>query len=379
MYYIALKMLFGDRAKYLMMISALSFATLLMTQQSGVFCGLMLWTTATLRNTHVPVWVMDAQVEQVNEVKPMRDTDLSRVRSVPGVGWAVPLYFSLQQARLYDGRFKSIQLFGLDSATLIGAPSVIVKGRLQDLWQAQAVIVDTVGLAKLSEGRERPLDVGDVFEINDHEVRIVGICLAARSFFGYPFIFTTYERAIEVAPKTRKNLSFVLVNPSVGWTPEQVSLEINKNTGLKALTDDQFFWSTIRWFIKNTGIPISFGTTILLGIIVGVAVSGQTFYTFILENLGNLGALKAMGASNSLICRMLIIQALSVGFIGYGIGVGLAGIFGFITLKTGQPPFYMPYQVLLGTFTLVLFICSFAALIGIQRISKLEPAEVFRG
>lgn len=379
MYYIALKMLFGDKAKYFMLVCALAFTSLLMTQQSSVFMGLMRWTTATLRNTNMPLWVMDPKVEQVNEVKPMRDTDLARVRSVTGVAWAVPFYFSLQQARLYDGRFKSIQLFGIDPSTLIGAPPVLIKGRLEDLWQSQAVIVDEVGLAKLSEGREKPLGVGDIFDINDHEARIVGICKASPSFFGYPFVYTTYERAIQFAPKTRRNLSFVLVQPAEGWTAEQTAQEITKQTGLKALSENDFFWSTIWWFVKNTGIPISFGTTILLGFVVGIAVSGQTFYTFILENLGNLGALKAMGAGNSLLCRMLILQALFVGFVGYGIGVGLASIFGLMTLYKGQPPFYMPYQILIFTFLSVVFICIFAAYMGIRKISKLEPAEVFRG
>lgn len=378
MYYIALKMLFGDKAKYLMLISALSFASLLITQQSSVFMGLMLWTTATLRNTNVAVWVMDPKVEQVNEVKPLRDTDLGRVRSVKGVAWAVPFYSSLQQARLYDGRFKSIQLFGLDASTLIGSPPILTKGRLQDLWQAHAVILDEIGIKKISEGRERLLDVGDSFEINDHEARIVGICKASPSFFGYPFVYTTYDRALEFAPKTRRNLSFVLVQPREGVSPDEVVVEIEKQTGLRALTHEKFFWSTIRWFIKNTGIPISFGITIVLGFIVGMAVSGQTFYTFILENLGNLGALKAMGASNGLICRMLILQALLVGFIGYGIGIGLAALFGFMSLKNAQPPFFMPYQVLLVTWLSVMFICSLAAYLGIRKISKLEPAEVFR-
>lgn len=378
MYYFALKMLFGDRGKYFMLISAISFCTLLITQQTSVFSGLMFWTTATLTNTHVPVWVMDPNVEQVNEVKPLRDTDISRVRSVHGVAWAVPFYFSIQQARLYDGRFKSIQLFGLDSSTLIGAPPVIIEGHLEDLWQDKAVIIDDVGIEKLSEGRGTPLKVGDSFDINDHEARIVGICKAARSFFGYPFIYTTYERALEFVPKTRRNLSFILVQPSENWTADKTALEIEKDTGLKAMPEEKFFWSTIWWFIRNTGIPISFGTTILLGFLVGIAVSGQTFYTFILENLGNLGALKAMGASNALICRMLIIQALFAGFAGYGIGVGLASIFGFMTLKAGQPPFYMPYQVLLGTLCCVLLICTVSAYFGIRRISKLQPAEVFR-
>lgn len=379
MYSIALKMLFGDRAKYLMLISALTFASLLMTQQSGVFLGLMRWTTATLRNTNMPIWVMDPKVEQVNDVKPMRDTDLARVRSVNGVGFAVPFYFSMQQARLYDGHFKSIQLFGVDASTLIGVPSTMLQGRLEDLWQSQAVIIDEIGIEKLSEGREKPLGIGDIFEINDHEARIVGIVKAAPSFFGNPFVYTTYDRAIEFAPKTRRNLSFVLVMPLEGLDPATVASEIQKQTGLKSLTEEQFFWETIWWFIKNTGIPISFGTTILLGFIVGVAISGQTFYTFILENLGNLGALKAMGASNGLICRMLMLQAIFVGLIGYGIGIGLSAIFGFVALRHLQPPFYMPYEILFVTLLSVLSICLFAAYLGIRKISKLEPAEVFRG
>lgn len=379
MYSIALKMLLRDRAKYIMLISALTFAALLMTQQTSIFVGLIRWTTAVLQNTQVPIWVMDSNVEQVNEVKTLRNTDLLRVRSIPGVAWAVPFFSGIQQARLFNGHFKSIQLIGLDNASLIGAPPVIVKGRLQDLYQSNAVIIDKVGVEKLSEGRKTPLDVGDVFEINDHEARIVGICEAARSFFGYPFIYTTYDRAIQFAPKARKNLSFILVQPKKDVSKELLAKQISEQTGLKALTDDDFFWNTIWWFVRNTGIPISFGTTIFLGFIVGIAVAGQTFYSFILENLTSLGALKAMGASNFLLCRMLLLQAFVVGFIGYGIGVGLAAAFGFGTLKSGQPPFYMSYHIPLMTLGFILFICFLAALKGILRISKVEPAEVFRG
>jgi putative ABC transport system permease protein len=362
-----------------MLVSALAFASLLVTQQSSVFIGLMRWTTALLQNTQVPIWVMDPNVEQANEVKRMRDTDLLRVRSVSGVAWAVPFYWSIQQARLADGRFKSIQLIGLDNSSLIGAPPILLKGKLTDLYQSNAVILDKVGVEKLSEGREKSLDVGDIFEINDREARIVGICEVARSFFGYPFVYTTYDRAIQFAPKTRKNLSFVLVQPKEGVSKERLAQQITQQTGLKALTHDDFFWKTIWWFVRNTGIPISFGTTVLLGFIVGIAVAGQTFYSFILENLTSLGALKAMGASNFLLCRMLLLQAFVVGFIGYGIGIGLAAAFGFGTIKNGQPPFYMPYHIPLITFGIIIFICFLAALIGIRRISRLEAAEVFRG
>lgn len=378
MYLIAIKMLVGDRAKYLMLICALSFASLLMTQQTAIFTGLMRWTTATLRNTNIPIWVVDSSVEQVNEIKPMRDTDLARVRSVSGVAWALPLYFSLQQARLYDGNFKSIQLMGVDGATLIGAPSVMLEGKVEDLWRSDAVIIDDIGLRKLSQASSKPLKVGDTFDINDHEARIVGICKAEQSFFGYPFVYTTYDRAIEFSPKTRRNLSYVLVQPLPGINAEELAKNIEKETGLGAYTEEEFFWSTIWWFFRNTGIPISFGTTILLGFIVGIAVSGQTFYSFILENLGNLGALKAMGASNALLRRMLLLQAALVGVIGFGIGVGLASLFGFMALEKAQPPFYLPYQIPLFTFAIIVFICAFSAFLGIRKVSKLEAAEVFR-
>ena len=246
MYRIALKMLFGDRAKYFMLASALSFCALLMTQQASVFCGLMLWTTATLRNTDVPVWVMDPNVEQVNEAKPLLDTDLARVRSVEGVAWAVPYYFSIQQARLYDGKFKSIQLIGLDNHTLIGAPPKMMEGELKKLHQSNAVLIDKVGLDRLNKGNPNPLKLGDSFEINDHRVKIVGIVDAARSFFGNPLIYTTYERALEVAPKVRKNLSFILVQTQPGYSPEKVADQIRIDTGLKALANHDFFWKTIN-------------------------------------------------------------------------------------------------------------------------------------
>ena len=97
---LALKMLFGDRAKYAMLVCGLSFCALLMSQQCSVFCGLLLWTTATLRNVRAPVWVADAKVEQVNEAVPLREVEVERVRSVHGVEWAVPLYWGILQARL---------------------------------------------------------------------------------------------------------------------------------------------------------------------------------------------------------------------------------------------------------------------------------------
>ncbi len=379
MYRVALKMLFADRGKYVMLLSGLTFATLLMTQQAGVFAGILEWTKGNLKNMRAPLWVVDPKVEQVNEVKALRDTDVSRVRSVPGVGWAVPMYWGILQARLMDGTFKPVQLVGLDNATMVGRPARMIAGRIEDLRLPNAVIIDELAIQRLSRGRPRPIGVGDLFEINDREARIVGVCKTEMSFFGYPYLFATYDQALQFAPRVRKMLSYILVSPAEGVSVAALAARIEAETGLRAYSEAEFGDSTVRWFFRNTGIPTSFGMTILLGFIVGVAVAGQTFYAFILENLRHFGALKAMGAGDGLLTRMVVLQAFAVGLIGYGIGLGVTVMIGSVFLEKGMPPFSLPWFIPVATLVAILIICTIAAAFGIRRIRQLEPAIVFRG
>lgn len=378
MYYLALKMLVADRAKYAMLVGGLAFASLLMTQQNGVFQGLLAWTTSHMRNMQASIWVVEKNVEQVNETKALRDTDVNRVRSVTGVDFAVPLYISVQKARAADGSDKPVQLVGLHGATLIGRPPVVVRGNLEQLRLPNAVFIDELAVQRLSAGRSRPVDIGDTFEINDREARIVGICRTERQFFGYPYVFTTYDQALQYAPRQRKMLSMILAEPKPGRSATEVARAIERETGLRALTVPEFSVATIDFIWRNTGIPASFLTTIILGFLVGIAVSAQTFYSFVLENLRNLGALKAMGATNGLLARLLLLQAFVAGIVGYGIGVGLTAIFGFAVLPVGQPPFALDYATLALTGTAMVIICLIAALLGILKVSRLETAIVFR-
>ncbi len=373
-------MLVGDRAKFFMLLGGLFFAALLMTQQCAIFLGLLSWTTSHLSNIRAKVWVVEAKVEQVNELKPLRDTDVSRVRTVPGVAWAVPLYAGILQARLEDGNFKSILCVGLDSASLVGRPAVILSGKVEDIRLPNSVIIDDFALEKLKTTAGKVPQVGDTFEINDHEARIVAICKSDRAFYGYPYIFTTYDQALQFAPRQRKMLSAVLVEPTDGLTAQETADRINAAVpGVKAWTEEQFRQDTVRWFFKNTGIPISFGTTILLGFIVGIAISGQTFYGFVLENLRNLGALKAMGAGDFKLAMMLVLQVMTVGLLGYGLGMGAASAFGAMAIKRGNPPFELPWQLMAAVLGLILIICLAAAALAVLKVRRLEPAVVFRG
>lgn len=385
MYAIALKMLIGDRGKYLGIIMGLTFACLLITQQSSIFTGLMTRTYGAITDLSQPdIWVMDPKVLFIDDIKPLQDTELYRVRGIPGVEWAVPLYKGLLKARLENGNFQICNVLGLDDATLIGGPPVMLEGSLSDLRRQDSIIVNDVGartrLAKPPKepgGKRIPLRVGDTLEINDHRAVVVGICRVSRTFQSQPVIFTTYNRATTFAPRERKLLSFVLVKAKQGENIQTVCDRIRERTGLAAYTAQQFKDLTYDFFMKNTGIPINFGIAVGLGFLIGTVIAGQTFYNFTLENLRYFGTLKAMGATNAVLLRMIVLQALVVGSIGYGMGVGGASLFGYLMGGT-ELAFRLTKDLLYVSGGAIVIIIVFSALISIHKVMRLEPAIVFK-
>lgn len=378
MNWIAWKMLTGNRGKYVGIILGVMFASLLIAQQASIFWGLMLLTTSQIRDIQgADVWVMDRNVEFIDDIKPLADTDLYRIRGVSGVNWAVPLYKGLSRARLAEGNFQQVILIGLDDATLVGAPSQILVGNLADLYRPNAIIIDRDGYRQLWPGE--PLRAGRTFEMNDRHAEIVAVCVSRRTFQTFPVIYTRYSQATQFAPRERKVLSFVLASPRPGVSPEQLCARLNTQTNLHAETGEQFAWTTMTYFLRNTGIPVNFGITVFLGFLVGTAIAGQTFYLFTLENLRQFGALKAMGASNWVLMRMVLLQTVVVSAIGYGLGVGLAALFGAASKNASKLAFNMPWWILLITGAAVLVIAALASVMSLRKVMKLEPAIVFQG
>lgn len=373
----------GDRSKYLGIIMGLTFASLIMTQQPAIFVGLMTRSFSFISDVGLPdIWVMDPKVQFVDDVKPLQDTELYRVRGVSGVDWAMPLYKGLIKARLTNGNFQTCNVIGLDDATLIGGPPEMLEGRLEDLRRADSVIVDRDGAKeklglKGPDGQAIPLKVGDLLELNDHRAIVVGIAKTTRTFQSQPVVYTTYSRAKNMAPRERKLLSFILVKAKPGVDPKDLTRTIESHTGLAAYTQKGFQDLTYNYYMKNTGIPINFGISVALGFLVGAAIAGQTFYSFTLENLRQFAVLKAMGAGNGTLLMMILLQAFIVGIIGYGLGVGLTSVFGW-AMRNTILSFRFPWQLLLFSGVGVMLICLMAAGISIRKVMTLEPAMVFK-
>lgn len=380
---IALHMLMGDTGKYLGIVAGVMFASLLIVEQTSMLFGILRQTYAGVTAVQADIWVMDSEVKSIDDSKPMTDGQLGRVRSVEGVAWAMPLYKGSTSAKLENGDTQMVSLVGIDDTTFIGGPTQMVEGKITDLRISDAVIVDAMSahdkLAHFAaDGARVPLKAGDVLEINDHRVRVVGFCQVARGFQSQSVIYTTYNRALEIAPTQRKNLSFIIAAAQPGKTPEEVAAKIGRVTGLGAYSAQQFIRKTLHYFITETSIVISFGTSVFVAFLIGTLIAGQTFYNFTMDNLRHFGALKAMGAREGTIRMMILLQAGLVGFIGYGIGTGAACLLGW-AMQDSVLTFSLPWYVLMIAGLAVVGISGFSALLSLHKVTKLEPGIVFRG
>lgn len=384
---IAVRMLTSAKGRFVGMVFGVGFAALLMTNQAATFFGLMARTYGFISETRQPdVWVMDRKVQFVDDLKPMQDTELGRVRGVAGVAWAMPMYKGLIKARSADGGFQTCILVGVDAASLIGGPAQMVEGRLEDLRGADAVIVDSVSASapkgKLCprgpDGAPRDLAVGDTLELNDHRAVVVGLARCARTFQSQPMVYTTYTRALAYAPAERRKLSFVLVKAEDPADVPALCGRIAAATGTQALTRRGFEELTFWYFMKNTGIPFNFGVMILLGAVIGAVVCGLLFFGFIQDNVRHFGTLKAMGVGPARLVAMVLAQAGVVGLAGYGWGAGLTALLGTILGNKTELAFFLPWWVLAGAGAAVVLICLASALLGILRVLLLEPAIVFK-
>jgi putative ABC transport system permease protein len=372
-------MLTGDRSKYLGLVFGVTFATLLMTQQVSIFMGILTRTGNQILDVRdAEIWVMDNRVRYLDEAPGLQDIDLMRVRGVPGVAWAVHTYKGVLRARLENGNTRNVRLTGLDDETLVGAPQKMLVGSIGDLNRPDAVIIDSSGYEYMW-GQE-PFEIGRTFQLNDRRAVLVGVCKVEQPFFSDPIVYARYSQAARYVPRERSLMNFILAKPGKGVDAVDLCRRIEEQTGRMALTRHQFFWKTVNYFLGSTGIPVNFGITIALGFIVGAAVTGQTLYLFVIESLKQFGALKAMGVPNSGILRMVLLQALLVGGIGYGLGVGLTAIFfiatGNITHLAGL---HMTWAAFLGTGAAVVLIVVATSVISARRVLALEPAVVFRG
>jgi putative ABC transport system permease protein len=372
---IAYKLLVNDKGKFAALLVGITFAVFLMVMMTSMFAGILHRSSATVLNIGARLWVMDPAVNTPVNSIPMPDYVLNAVRSIEGVKYAVPLYSGGALVKLRNGVYQSVTVLGLDDSSLYGRPQLI-EGRIEDIYSENAfVVVKDAEFPKLGNPR-----IGTEFEINDHRGVIVGIAKVTTSgLFGMPTLYTTYNRAISYIPSMRNTDAFILVDPKSRGAIPSIKQQVAK-LGYLALTKDEFIQRTSTFYKYQTGLGTNVLIMTIISFIVGLSISGQTFYTFILENLGKFGALKAIGAKGKELVLMIMFQATFTSLTGYGLGIGLASL--LIMLARLRLPSYaarITYGNLVFAFVMVLIIAGISGYIGVRKVLKIEPFDIFRG
>jgi putative ABC transport system permease protein len=332
-------------------------------------------SSSMVTNVGAPVWVMDPAVQNVATSIGMPDYVLDAVRSMRGVKNAVPLYSSGSLVKLPDGTYQPVTVIGLDDASLLGRPEMM-EGKIEDIYATDAFIaVKDPDFPKLGS-----VHLGSEFELNDHRVVITGVAkVPLFSIFGIPTLYTTYYRALEDVPNPRYTISYVLVQPKSASDIPRIKQQV-RSLGYMALTIQEFKRKVSTFYLFSTGMGINIGLMTLISVVIGIVVSGQTFYAFVLENLERYGALKAIGTTSRELIGMILFQAAFASLVGYGLGVGVCTmIIGLAKLKMASYAGMEMYTNLGAALVMVLVIAATSSYIGIRTALRIEPFDIFRG
>jgi putative ABC transport system permease protein len=300
---------------------------------------------------------------------------LDAVRSMDGVAYAVPLFIGGAQVRLASGTYQGVTVVGLDDTSLFGRPE-LEQGRIEDIYADNSfLVVDDAEFAKLEDPK-----IGTTFELNDHRGVIVGIArVASNGLNGVPTLYTTYSRAIEYIPTTRFTISYVLVQPRSAAAIAAIKRRVAA-LGYVARTKDEFNQQIADYYTYKTGIGTNILLMTVISFLVGLSISGQTFYSFIIENLEKFGALKAIGAKGRELVYMILFMATFTSMIGFGLGIGLVTL--MISIARARLPNYaamITFWNLALAFGMVVVIAAISSWFGVRRVLKIEPFDIFRG
>jgi putative ABC transport system permease protein len=372
---LAYKLLVNDKSKFSALLVGMSFAVSLMMFVTCMFVGVMYHASATTINVNAAMWVMDPAVDTPANSVGMPDYVLDEVRSMFGVKYAVPLYSGVALLKLADGRYQAASVVGLDDASLVGRPT-LAQGNIQDIYAESGFIaVDDADFSKLDNAR-----IGAEFALNDHRGLVVGIAkVPSSSLFGLPTLYTTYQRAIQYIPNPRYTISYVLVQPKRASDIPEIERQAQA-LGYLALTKDEFIQRTTDFYVFHTGVGTNLLIMTVISFVIGLSISGQTFYAFILENLERFGALKAIGATSRELIGMILFQAAFASSVGYGLGIGLCtGVIALAKYRLPQYAAMITYPCLVLPFVMALIITAISSYVGVRRVLQVEPFDIFRG
>lgn len=372
---LAYKLLVNDKAKFTALLIGITFAVFLMVVMTSLFAGVLNRASATVSNIGADIWVMDPSVQTVANTIGMPNYVLDAIRSIPGVKYAVPLFSGGALVKLESGAYQAVNVIGLDDTSLFGRPQMS-QGRIENIFAENSfIVVHDSEFSKFGNPH-----IGTTFELNDNRGVVVGVAnVSTSSLFGVPTLYTTYYRAIQYIPNPRFTISYVLVEPKSTKDIAEIQRQV-QSLGYLALTRRQFEDRISAFYKYQTGLGMNILIMTIISFVVGLSISGQTFYTFILENLDKFGALKAIGTKSHELVIMILFQATFTALTGYGLGIGLcAGVTKLAKMRLPDYASRITYFNLGVALVMVIIIVAVSSYVGVRKVLHIEPFDIFRG
>src|SRR5215469_7855451 len=371
---LARRNLFHDKIRLTVTLTGIVFAVVLIVVELGLFVGFTVTTSSIIDNSHVDLWIVSKHTPYIEQGTAFSERKFYQVLATSGVASAEKYIVRFAQWKTPDGADESVQVVGFNPYTGVGGPWNVVEGNVEDLKKPDSIMVDELYKKKLGVSR-----LGEVFEINGRRARIVGFTRGIRAFTTTPYTFTSFKNAQDYSRLNADQTLYILVRAVPGTNIRVLQQDLESRVrDIDALTTQQFSRMTRVYWMFTTGAGVAVLIAALLGLVVGVVVVAQTIYATTMDHIREYGTLKAMGAANSYIYRVIITQAA----ISAGIGYALAMIVSFFVIRASQnggAAILMPWQLRVGLFFLTLLMCVSAALVSINKVTRLDPAMVFKG
>src|SRR5215831_5526024 len=348
---LARRNLFHDRIRFAVTLTGIVFALVLIIIQFGLFLGFTTTTSNNIDHSNADLWIVFRGVGYFHASRMFSERKYYEVLATPGVYQAEKYIQNFANWKKPDGGVENIQIIGFHPGSGLGEPWNIVQGDLLDVKQEDGVIVDELYKEKLGVAK-----LGDRVEIGDHRARIVGFTRGIRSFTTSPFVYTSFKNSLDYTrPEAKEDqLAYILVKAAPGFSATE--LKNNLKTRLSDVdiyTREEFSRRTRFYWMFTTGAGLAVLTAALMGLVVGVAVVAQTIYAATMDHIREYGTLKAMGAANGYLYKVLIEQAVWSAALGYGVAMIVAH-FIVDASQRGGAAILMPVEMKIGMFALAI-------------------------
>lgn len=378
MFATALKFIRYDKAKSIGIIIGIVISIFLIGQQLGVLgflTGMMGGLVENSREDIGQIWVVDNITRNANELAKIDEGMAGAIRSVEGVANTYPIVVANASVKFENGKTGSVILVGSEPPLFIGGPTndLIQDGQLMHLNDEGAVSAEYYD----EDAFNTTLAVGSRLEINGKEAFIKVQTKNARSFSG-ALMYTSLSKARFYGGFPDNKISAVGVQVKSGYDIKKVVDNINATIyGIRAWDAQVLKNETISYITISSNIGTSVGSLVVFAIISGFFIIGLTLYSSALDRIKDYGTLKAIGATNGYIRKLILTQAFLFSIIGFILAYLLLELFRWGMEAVGMVFYFSILQIFL-MFVITLFISVGGSLFAIRKINSVEPASVFR-